>query len=78
MCDILYMEIAHVSPARADMQAWEGVLACRLLLTEQRLVGVKTSRPQAHDARASRQRTPQGARKQCWPHNDDPTLLKKK
>ncbi len=50
MCDILYMQIAHVSPVRADMHAWEGVLACRLLLTEQRLVGVQTSRPQAHDA----------------------------
>ncbi len=57
---ILYMKIAHLSPGRADMHAWEGVLAYRLLLIEQRLVGVQTSRPQAHDGRASRQPTPQG------------------
>ncbi len=36
---IVYMQIAHVSPTRADTQACECVQTCRLLLVGQRLVG---------------------------------------
>ncbi len=42
---IVYMQIAHLSPTRANSHAWEGVL---------------TGRPHAGDARASRPHTPQG------------------
>ncbi len=49
---IVCMQIAHMSPTRADTHAWESVQTCRLLLIRQRLVGVQVGRPHADDARA--------------------------
>ncbi len=47
---VVYMQITHVSPTRADTRVWDGVQTCKLLCIGQHLVGVKTGRPHAGDA----------------------------
>ncbi len=44
---IVCMQIAHVSPTRADTHAWECVQTRGLLLIGYQFVGVQTGRPHA-------------------------------